>query len=70
MKRKAIQDLKTKPIEALEEEMRVKEHELREIKLAHALGKIKNQREMQDVKKLIARLHTFIHMKKIEQKSI
>ena len=60
MKIKEIQQLKKKPLPELEKELREKREKLWQLKNDLATGKVKNIREIREIKKIIARVLTFI----------
>ncbi|MDO8466689.1 MAG: 50S ribosomal protein L29 [bacterium] len=60
MKKKEIQQLKTKPVEELKKMLSEQTENLWTLKQSLLNGKVKNVKEMRDVKKGIARLMTFV----------
>lgn len=60
MKIKEIQQLKKKPLPELEKELREKREKLWQLKNDLATGKVKNIREIREIKKIIACVLTFI----------
>ncbi|MFQ5753499.1 MAG: 50S ribosomal protein L29 [bacterium] len=63
MKRKDIQELKTKPLPELEKLLRENRERLRQLKVNLAAGKVKNIGELRELKKNVARILTFINAK-------
>lgn len=60
MKKKEIQELKTKPLPELRKLLREGTERLRTLKFDLVKGKVKNVAELRDVKGHIARINTFI----------
>ncbi|MDE2019301.1 MAG: 50S ribosomal protein L29 [Patescibacteria group bacterium] len=60
MKRKDIQDLKLKPDAELLRLVKENSDKLRQLKFDLAAGKVKDVREIHEVKKIIARVKTFL----------
>lgn len=61
MKKKDIQELKTKPKLELEKELREAKNELRKAKFDLEAGKLNNVRTPRVLRKKIARLSTFLN---------
>ena len=61
MKRKEIQELKTKPEAELHRLLAENAEKLRKLKFDLAAGKVKDVREIHEVKKGIARMKTFLN---------
>lgn len=64
MKTKEIQELKMKPREELVHTLKEKQEKLRTLRFDLGSGKVKNTSELGKLKRLCARLNTFIHEKK------
>ena len=64
MKTKEIKELNTKPVAELEKMLRENQEKLRTLRFDLTLGKVKNTSELGQLKKLNARLSTYIHEKK------
>jgi ribosomal protein L29 len=62
MKRKEIQDLKTRPVADLARMIRETNEKLRVLRFDLAAGKVKNVSELHKLKKNVARMHTFIKL--------
>ncbi|RJP44595.1 50S ribosomal protein L29 [Candidatus Parcubacteria bacterium] len=60
MKRKEVEELKRKPPAELEKLLRESRERLRILRFDLAAGKVKNTRELQDVRKYVARIETFL----------
>jgi ribosomal protein L29 len=60
MKKREIQELKNKPLAELEKLFREGRERLRVLKFDLAAGKVKDVRELRDLRKNIARLLTFM----------
>jgi ribosomal protein L29 len=60
MKRKALQDMRTKPLAELERELQDAEVKIRSLKADIMTGKVKSLKEFRTVKKSIAQLHILI----------
>lgn len=60
MKKKDVADLKTKPVAELEKLLTESRAKLLKLKLEHIAGRVKNTREIREVRKSIARALTFI----------
>ncbi len=67
MKKKEIQELKTRPVEELEKLLAEGRERLRQLKFDLAAGKVKNVKELHDLKKGIARTLTFLNSTKREK---
>lgn len=61
MKKNEIQQLKTKPLPELQKNLNEYREKLRKLKFDLAQGKVKNIREIKDIKKAIARIMTVIN---------
>ncbi len=61
MKRKEIQELKTKPLPELQKLLKESTEQLRVLKFDLAAGKVKNVRDLRQLRKDIARMLTFIN---------
>jgi ribosomal protein L29 len=61
MKKKEIQQLKTKSFPELRKELADYREKLRKLKFDLAQGKVKNIKEIQELKKAIARILTIIN---------
>ena len=59
MKKRELQELKTKPVAELEKLLRESRERLRALKFNLAAGKVKNSGELRELKKTIARVLTF-----------
>ena len=64
MKKKEIQELKMKPPVELSKTLKETQEKLRTLIFDLASGKVKNTSELGKLKKLSARINTFIHEKK------
>lgn len=64
MKKKDFQQIKNKPIEELQKSLIEYYERLRKLKFDLANGKVKNIREIKDIKKTIARLNTIMGNRK------
>ncbi len=64
MKNKEIQQIKTKPLAELEKELIHYRETLRKLKFDLSQGKVKNIKEIQETKKMIARILTIINGEK------
>lgn len=64
MKKKEIKELKTKPLEELTKTLKETQEKLRGLAFDLASGKVKNTSELGKLRKLSARLNTFIYEKK------
>ena len=60
MKKKEIQQLKTKPLAELQKNLADYRERLRKLRFDLAQGKVKNIKEIKTVKKMIARILTII----------
>ncbi len=58
MKRKELENFKTKPMPEVDKEVRHYEERLQNLKMDLALGKVKNIREIRQIKKSLAQLLT------------
>lgn len=65
MKKKEIQQLKTKPFPELQKELADYREKLRKLKFDLAQGKVKNIKEIKETKKMIARILTIINKQMI-----
>jgi ribosomal protein L29 len=63
MKPKEFQNIKNKPPEELEKDLRVYREKLRQLNFDLASGKVKNIREIRYVKRSIAQVRTLINQK-------
>ena len=63
MKKKDIQELKTKPLPELQKLLKESREHLRDLKFNLAAGKVKNVEEIRTLKATIARILTFINAK-------
>ncbi len=63
MKKNELEQLKIKPVAELKQNLAENRDRLWNLKTDLAAGKVKNVREIQKVKKTIARILTFIHGK-------
>lgn len=61
MKKNEIQQLKTKPLPELQKNLNEYREKLRKLKFDLAQGKVKNIREIKDIKKAIARILTIMN---------
>ena len=64
MKRRDIEELKTKPAAELEKLLRESRERLRVMKFDLAAGKVKNINEIQMLRKNVARISTFLEQSK------
>ena len=64
MKSKEIQQLRGKTPEAMRDDINAYREKLRSLKFDLFNGKVKNVREIREIRKTIARLFTFINEKK------
>ncbi len=60
MKKREIQELKTRPPADLVKMIRESNEKLRSLRFDLAAGKVKNVSELHKIKKNVARMHTFI----------
>jgi len=67
MKKRDIQELKTKPIAELEKLLKEGRERLRVLKFDLAAGKVKDVKELRGLHKDLARLLTFINSRKHQQ---
>ncbi|KKU99281.1 MAG: hypothetical protein UY32_C0002G0017 [Candidatus Jorgensenbacteria bacterium GW2011_GWC1_48_8] len=58
MKRKELENFKTKPLPEVDKEVRLHEERLMNLKKDLVLGKVKNIREIRQIKKSLAQLLT------------
>jgi len=65
MKKKDIQELKTKPLPELQKLLKESRERLRDLRFNLAAGKVKNAEEIRSLKANIARIMTFINANKI-----
>lgn len=63
MKKRELQELKTRPLPELQKLLRESRERLRELKFNLAAGKVKNVGELRMLKKNIARIMTFVNTK-------
>lgn len=63
MKTKQLEELKNKPLVELEKDLAVYRERLNKLKFDLAAGKVKNIREIKNIKKMIARVLTLINNK-------
>lgn len=63
MKKRELQELKKKPIETLQKELRAEHERLSNLRFDLSLGKVKNVREVRAVKKHIAQIATLLKEK-------
>lgn len=68
MKKREIQELKTKPTAELKKAVKEARERLRALRFDLAAGKVKNVQEIHSTKKDIARALTFIHAAQQEPK--
>jgi ribosomal protein L29 len=61
MKKRQLQELKNKPSAELQKDLGDYREKLRKLKFDLAQGKVKNSREIRDIKKTIARILTLIN---------
>ncbi|MEK7194014.1 MAG: 50S ribosomal protein L29 [Patescibacteria group bacterium] len=61
MKKSEFQQLKTKPLPELQKNLNEYREKLRNLKFDLAQGKVKNIREIKDIKKAIARILTIMN---------
>jgi ribosomal protein L29 len=66
MKKKDLNELKTKSILELEKKFKEKQSEKIVIQMEHKLGKIKNVHQIGSMKKELAKILTFIRLKEIK----
>ncbi len=62
MKRKEIQDLKSRPAEDLAKMIRETNEKLRQLRFDLAAGKVKNVSELHKLRKNVARMKTFMKL--------
>ncbi len=67
MKRKEIQELKNLPLAEMGKLLEEGQERLRSLKFNLAAGKVKNVKELRDLKKELARIHTFISLAGIQK---
>ncbi len=60
MKKREVEQLKTKQVAELAKLIREAEERLRKLKFDLAAGKVKNVAELRATRKAIARMHTFV----------
>lgn len=60
MKKRAIEELKNKPVEELKRLISENYERLRKLKFDLSSGKVKNIKEIGETKKMIARISTFL----------
>lgn len=68
MKRKEIQELKTRPVEELAHLVQEESEKLRVLRFDLAAGKVKDISQIHEAKKKVARMKTFIHERSIQTK--
>ena len=61
MKKRQSQDLKNKPLPELQKSLIEYREQLRKLKFDLAAGKVKNVREIREIKKIIARILTIVN---------
>jgi large subunit ribosomal protein L29 len=61
MKKNEIQELKMRPVEELSRMVREANERLRTLRFDLAAGKVKDESEIRELKKKVARMKTFIH---------
>lgn len=61
MKKRQSQDLKNKPLPELKKSLIEHREQLRKLKFDLAAGKVKNVREIREIKKIIARILTIVN---------
>ncbi|MEK9180085.1 MAG: 50S ribosomal protein L29 [Patescibacteria group bacterium] len=61
MKKRELQELKSKPLPELQKLAKESRERLRELKFNLAAGKVKNVKELHALKRNIARISTFIN---------
>ena len=69
MKRKQITELKTKPFAELEKFVKDSKEKLRTMKFDLAAGKVKNVKDLRELRKDIARALTFMNVKADNEKA-
>jgi len=65
MKRKELENFKTKPLPEVDKEIRYYRERLQNLRMDLVLGKVKNIREIRQLKKSLAQLLTIKRMRKI-----
>ncbi|MCR4328303.1 MAG: 50S ribosomal protein L29 [Patescibacteria group bacterium] len=70
MKRRDIEQLKTKPVAELEKLVREAREKLRKLRFDLAAGKVKNVSEIRIVRKGIARMLTYIYADKKKSNNV
>ena len=60
MKKREIQQLKTKPAAELSKLIKESEEKIRKLRFDLAAGKVKNVAELRNARKLVARIYTFL----------
>lgn len=70
MKKNQIQELKNKPKEEQKKMLEENKNKLRDLKFNLAAGKVKNVSEIHKIKKIIARLETFLNNTRERQSSM
>ena len=63
MKNKQLQEIKNKPLAELQKGLVDYREKLRKLKFDLVQGKVKNSREIKDIKKMIARILTLTNIK-------
>jgi ribosomal protein L29 len=69
MKRKEIQQLKTKSLPELQKDLADYREKLRSLQFDLAQGKVKNIKEIKETKKIIARILTIINQSRSTRRS-
>jgi len=69
MKNKELREFKNKPMLELVDEVKKRRARMEELKFDLATGKVKNLKEIKDVKKSIAQIETIIQSIKNKEKS-
>jgi len=69
MKKKEIQQLKTKSLTELQKDLADYREKLRKLQFDLAQGKVKNIREIKETKKIIARILTIINQSRSTRRS-
>jgi len=67
MKKTQLREYRTKPVPELERELESNREKMGELRLLVATGKVKNLKEMHQVKRSIAQLGTLIRARKEEK---
>lgn len=69
MKKREIQELKTKPTAELAKLLKDGRERLRVLKFDLAAGKVKDVRELRDLRKDLARILTFVNLNNRQEKN-